>query len=371
VRLHKEAFVLSTKFGVFSLSQFPDQSKRVEGFDDDLAQFELAEELGYDSVWLAEHLFSTYGVVASSQLLAAAVARRTKRVRIGSGISVIPFNHPLRTAADFAAVDCFSHGRLNFGVGRAYQPHEFIGLGIDMAHSREMLDEGMELITKAWTQPTFTHDGAFWKVPIELEALPKPVQQPHPPIYFAAVTPPSFAYAAERGWNLQMASPFSYRIYRENWIDAQSAQVDEYFEKARSFGFVPEGLERVLMIPFYVAETDEQAMSEFAPYVEWFYHKVSSHERLAGKERNTVAGYEMAMVEGRKTAELGMLRFAALYENKAVAVGSPETVIELLRELKARLRVTEFILWTNLGGIPNEYAQRSMRLAAEKVMPHV
>jgi alkanesulfonate monooxygenase SsuD/methylene tetrahydromethanopterin reductase-like flavin-dependent oxidoreductase (luciferase family) len=109
-----------TRFGVFSLSQFPDLSKVVESFDDDLGFFELAEQLGYDKVWIAEHLFSTDGLVTSTQVYAAAIAQRTKKIRIGMAVCAIPFNHPLRTASDFALVDILSHGRLDFGVGRAY-----------------------------------------------------------------------------------------------------------------------------------------------------------------------------------------------------------------------------------------------------------
>ena len=94
-----------TKFGVFSLSQFPDLAKVVESFDNDLGFFELAEQLGYDKVWIAEHLFSTYGLVTSTQVYAAAIAQRTKKIRIGMAVCAIPFNHPLRTASDFALVD--------------------------------------------------------------------------------------------------------------------------------------------------------------------------------------------------------------------------------------------------------------------------
>ena len=135
-----------TKFGVFSLSQFPDLAKVVESFDNDLGFFELAEQLGYDKVWIAEHLFSTYGLVTSTQVYAAAIAQRTKKIRIGMAVCAIPFNHPLRTASDFALVDILSHGRLDFGVGRAYQPHEFVGLGVPMDQSREMLAEGLDIV---------------------------------------------------------------------------------------------------------------------------------------------------------------------------------------------------------------------------------
>src|SRR4029453_7883254 len=125
-------------------------AKVVESFDDDLSFFELAERLGYDKVWIAEHLFSSYGLVTSTQVYAAAIAQRTSKVRIGMAVCAIPFNHPLRTASDFALVDILSHGRLDFGVGRAYQPHEFVGLGVPMDKSREMLAEGLDIVLKSW-----------------------------------------------------------------------------------------------------------------------------------------------------------------------------------------------------------------------------
>src|SRR5437867_12704295 len=94
-RARKPMAQTRTKFGIFSLSQFPDLSKVVESFDDDLGFFELAERLGYDKVWIAEHLFSTYGLVTSTQVYAAAIAQRTSKIRIGMAVCAIPFNHPL------------------------------------------------------------------------------------------------------------------------------------------------------------------------------------------------------------------------------------------------------------------------------------
>jgi len=203
------------KWGVFSLSQIPDLSRVPEAFDEDFTFFKRAEELGYDTVWLAEHLFSNYGVVTSTQVLAAAVAQATTTIKIGTAVVVIPFNHPLRTASDFALVDVLSKGRLLFGAGRAYQPHEFVGLDVPMEHSREMYAEGLDLVIKAWTNETVDHDGAFWKVREPVEVLPKPFQKPHPPIYQECISPESFQTAARQGLNLQLASPFTYRTYRE------------------------------------------------------------------------------------------------------------------------------------------------------------
>lgn len=360
-----------TKWGVFSLSQIPDQSQRVAAFDADLGLFALAEELGYDSVWIAEHLFSTYGVVTSTQVYAAAIAERTRRIRIGTAVVVVPFNHPLRTASDFALVDILSHGRLDFGVGRAYQPHEFVGLGVPMEQSRAMFEEGMDIVSKAWTEERITHSGEFWSIPEAVEVLPKPVQQPHPPIYQATVSPESFEQAARHGWNLQLASPFTYRTYRERWVDELEALVHGYEQECARHGHDPKKLQRMILLPFFVAETAREARELFARHVEWFYAKVTANQLLGAPPGGVVKGYELTMSEGRRTREMGYLSFEKLHQYRAAIADDPDTCIEKLRDLKRRLGITEFCLWFNIGGIDPEIAARSMRLAAERVMPHV
>src|SRR4029450_5346632 len=141
--------------------------------------FQLAEKTAYDKVWIAEHLFSTYGLVTSTQVYAAAIAQRTKKIRIGMAVCAIPFNHPLRTASDFALVDILSHGRLDFGVGRAYQPHEFAGLGVPMDKSREMLAEGLDIVLKSWTQQQISYHGKVWTIAEAVELMAKPGQKRH------------------------------------------------------------------------------------------------------------------------------------------------------------------------------------------------
>ncbi len=359
------------KFGTFSLSQQPDQSRRVAAFDEDLAQFELAEELGYDTVWLAEHLFSTYGIVTSTQVLAAAVAQRTSRIAIGTAVVVLPFNHPLRTASDFALIDVLSHGRLKFGVGRAYQPHEFTGLGVPMDQSREMYAEALDIVLRAWTHETIQHEGRFWTIPEPVEVLPKPVQQPHPPVYQATISPDSFLAAARDGVNLQLASPFTYRTYREAWMDELETSIGGYETECSARGRDPKGAERMILLPFFVHESTAKAREIFGQYVEWFYAKVASNQLSTAVGADIVKGYEVTMTEGRRTRELGYLSFDNLIKYGAAIAGDPATCIAQLQEMKQRFGITEFALWSSLAGIPAELSEASMRLASEKVMPFV
>lgn len=359
------------KFGTFSLSQMPDQSQRAAAFDNDMRQFQRAEELGYDTVWLAEHLFSTYGIVTSTQVLAAAVARCTSTIAIGTAIVVLPFNHPLRTASDFALVDVLSHGRLKFGVGRAYQPHEFVGLGVPMDKSREMYTEALDIILQSWTSETITYEGEFWSIPQPVELLPKPVQQPTPPVYQATISPESFKTAARDGWHLQLASPFTYRTYREAWMDELERHLKAYEADCEQQGRDPKAAERMMLLPFFVHDSTDKGRALFGEYVEWFYNKVASNQLSTTVSNEVVRGYELTMTEGRKTREMGYLSFDNLIKYGAAIAGDPDECVDKLQEMKERFGITEFVLWSNIGGIPAEHAMRSMELAAEKVIPRL
>lgn len=359
------------KWGTFSLSQIPDLSKVPETFETDFEQFQLAEEIGFDTIWIAEHLFSTYGVVTSTQVLAAAIARATKTIRIGMSVVVLPFNHPLRTASDFALVDILSKGRLLFGAGRAYQPHEFVGLGIPMEKSREMYEEALDVILRAWTNDTITHDGEFWKIPQPTQVLPKPVQQPHPPVYQACISPDSFKTAARRGFGLQLASPFTYRTYREEWIDKLAESVGEYERECEKHGHDPKGAERMMLLPFFVHESPAEAHRIFRERVEWFYAKVTGNQKAVPGQAENIKGYELTMSESRRTAAGGYLNFDKLYEHGACIADDPATCAEKLNDLRERLGITEFVLWTNIGGMPAEESKKAMRLIMSDVAPRV
>lgn len=359
------------RWGIFTLSQIPDQARRVEAFDDDMRQFTLAEQLGYDTIWIAEHLFSTYCVVTSAQLLAAAIARTTARIKIGTAVVVVPFNHPLRTAGDFALVDVLSHGRLLLGVGRAYNPAEFDGLNLPIEQSRQMFLEGMEIIVKAWGDQPVTHDGAFWKITRPTDSLPKPVQKPHPPIYQAATSPDSFELAARQGWNLELAATFAYRFFRERWIEELQALLAGYERACVAHGRDPKAAQRMIMIPFFVDDTTEAAMATHGKYVDWFLGKLKQVSGSAVDQPPLIKGYELSGTEGPKTVALGYQTHENMCRYGAAIAGDPATCIARLREIKQRLGITEFCLWFNMGGIPPELVERAMRMAMEQVLPYV
>src|SRR6185369_6874207 len=132
-----------------------------EFYDELLEQAQLADELGFDSFWVAEHHFHPYGVIPRAAIWLAAASQRTRRIRLGAAVVVLPFEHPLRTAEDYAMVDLLSNGRLSIGVGSGYLNHEFGGFGISLAEKRERFDEALAIIRKAWSGERVAHEGKF------------------------------------------------------------------------------------------------------------------------------------------------------------------------------------------------------------------
>ena len=158
----------------------------------------LADEVGFDYLWFVEHHFLT-GFAASPcpELLFAALSQRTRQIRLGLGVVILPYHHPNRVAERVAMLDHLSEGRVDFGTGRS-SAYELSGMGIDARNSRDMWDESLTMIPKIWESDWFEYEGRFWQVPSR-QILPKPYQKPHPPIWVAALQPATYDIAAEKG----------------------------------------------------------------------------------------------------------------------------------------------------------------------------
>jgi alkanesulfonate monooxygenase SsuD/methylene tetrahydromethanopterin reductase-like flavin-dependent oxidoreductase (luciferase family) len=206
--------------------------------------------------------------------LRGSIAQRTKKIRIGMAVCAIPFNHPLRTASDFALVGYPLPWRLDFGVGRAYQPHEFIGLGVPMDKSARCSPKASISCSRLDAADDF-YRGKFWTIPEPVQVLPSPVQKPHPPIYQATISPESFEQAARAHLHLQMASPFTYRTYRERWMDELESNCPALRGGLPQPRPRPGSAERMLLLPFFVHANAGTAREIYKAHVEWFYAKVT------------------------------------------------------------------------------------------------
>ena len=192
------------KFGIFyehSVAKPWSRQSELRAYEQALEQIELADELGFDQVWEVEHHFlEEYSHSSAPEVFLAAAAARTKRIRIGQGIAVClpPMNHPARIAERAAALDLISNGRLEFGTGRSATWTEVGAFGIDPDATKEMWDEVIRAIPRMWTEDEFEWNGKYFKMPPR-NVLPKPIQDPHPPMWVAVSSPETAVQAAERG----------------------------------------------------------------------------------------------------------------------------------------------------------------------------
>lgn len=348
------------RFGQLHLFENPAGRTEKEIVDEQFDVMIRAEEFGFDSVWPAEHHFSEYGYCASPAVTLAAVAARTKTVRVGTGVVVLPLNHPVRIAEDFALLDLMSDGRVDLGIGRGYQPHEFQGYGVDQTRSRDIFRESVEIIQKSWTEERFSYEGEFYNFH-DLSVRPKPLQQPHPPIWMASLSPESFELCGKYGFNLMCAPVFGFNV------NTGSQQIEQYRQALRDHGRQPGDHEIAGLIMTYVAETTEQALADFRDSVMWYYRTFAKYV-APPKEQPAVQTYEFYQ---RARQFLEVVEWDTVVDAGAVVCGSPEQVVHRIGQIQELTGITHYLAWTRIGGLAHQKVVRSMELMASRVFPQL
>ncbi|MFP6640183.1 MAG: LLM class flavin-dependent oxidoreductase [Myxococcota bacterium] len=192
------------KFGVLQFFSWPERRVPLETvYARALERIELMDRTGYDAVWLAEHHFTGYSVCPSVHMMGLHVASRTKHLRIGTAVSLAALYHPLRLAEEIALLDVLTEGRVNWGVGRGFDPVEFQAFGVPADESAERFHEALQIVIEAWRNEKLNWHGKHWSFQ-DVEVLPKPKQQPHPPVWLAATSPPAIDWAAAQGHSILM-----------------------------------------------------------------------------------------------------------------------------------------------------------------------
>ena len=367
------------QFGIFFVGQRPqiheqyaDESKvnpnpvrrtDSEVYGDILRGAVLAEELGFDSVWIAEHAFSEHSALSSPHSMLAAIAAKTTRVNVGVACTIVPWHPPLRMAQDLATVDVISQGRLIVGVGRGYQKREFDVYGLDMAESRDRFVEGMDIAVKAWTEERFAYEGKFHSFP-EVMVIPKPVQKPHPPIWMAVThSPESVDVAVSNRWGLFTVGSTFFPASPESDEDL----INLYYSRMLEAGAVSEEISITAVRNMYLAESEDEALEIMGPRLEWA-GDMGKYLRqpvatLAGA--GVLGGYEHYARDPFIEPDLIEKRGP----QSMSAIGNPEKVTATIKDLESR-HVSHFLAYVDTGGLSYEEIEGSLRLFAEKVMPN-
>jgi len=341
------------EFGLFSLFDFfRDRQDEVAYYRDALDLIISSEKLGYDSVWIGEEHFYSFGLCPSPQLFLTAVARETSRLRLGTAISLLPFENPLRKAEDFAMLDLLSNGRLNFGVGRGIIPKHFEGFRVDPHESRARYEESLEIIRQAWTKDEFSYEGKFWQVP-SLSLSPKPLQKPHPPIYRGTLSPESFEGAAIAGDNAFIAP----------WLSApipeMKKRIDRYRALVKQHGHAPT---RTTAIFFLFVDPDYQValrdgVETTRNYTQLITSFVPSTAMKALREDDPL-----------KTFLDFILTMPDDLEERAI-VGTPADCRRRLAELDHELGLDQVAFYFHSGARSTQRARHNIELFAREVMP--
>jgi alkanesulfonate monooxygenase SsuD/methylene tetrahydromethanopterin reductase-like flavin-dependent oxidoreductase (luciferase family) len=339
--------------GLFTELQCPEGRQESQLYDELLEQIVQAEASGYHAMWMAElHFHRRFSILSAPLLMAAAAAQRTQRLRLGIAVNLLPLHHPVRLAEEGAVLDVLSHGRLDFGVGRGHPfPGVYENFRIPPADSRARFAEALDILIGAWSREPFSYQGEYFQVS-DLAVVPRPVQQPHPPIFVAAGSPETYHTTGQRG--LAILVPGHVQP-----MEALRDNLAVYREAGCAAGHA-EQLQVTLLIPMYVAAHQRQAEAEPEAHVMYYYSVLGG--LLSGEFPQSYQRY------GESRRRLGTLTYDAIRRERAI-FGEPSYCLERLHQIHEALGVHQIMAWMNIGGLPHAQVLRSMQLFAERVLP--
>jgi natural product biosynthesis luciferase-like monooxygenase protein len=344
------------RFSLFHLPSFFPQfhGSEEQFYRDMLSETDRAEAFGFHSVWFAEHHFHNYGGhIPSVPVLGAAVAQRTKRLRIGSGIVLLPLQDPVRVAEEYAMLDCLSGGRLEFGIGRGFQKLEYDAFERNMADSRVLFEEAHDIVLKAWTEERFSYEGKFRTVR-NLRVIPKPVQK-LPPIYVACIfTDESFQWTGRMGYNLMVVP------YAAPDPAFLTGKIRLYGDTRKAHGYKTDP-EVLGVYHFYCGETPAKAKEEPREALLRYVRSVADSNQEAAYS-NQYQAYQ-GLPQFMKTVDYD----SYLYPNKVI-FGDPDQCVERIKQIQAT-GITNVSLLANFGGLEHAEVLASLDRFAKYVMP--
>ncbi len=335
--------------GIFLLLQSPSAQSHQEVFARGTEMAQTADRLGFESVWCAEHHFSTYGYLSRPLMFATHLAARTERIRVGSAVVVLPLHHPLVVAEEIATADILSGGRLDVGLGRGYQPYEFARLGATLDESRERFEEGVDILLKSFTGEPFSYRGKYYDFD-ETCIFPTPIQKPRPPIWVVGQSAESIVATAKRGFNL-VSGGFGVPIERLR-----------EFRKVFDETVTDQALKKQIRVstqrPVYVTR-NEAEIPEIVEHARWNMRVTLSLRQ--GLER-VESGRAIAVPFDTEPSTEDLLE-------RYFVVGTPDTCIKRINEIRDVMGIDHFNASFWFGDLSREQVLNSMELFAGEVMP--
>jgi alkanesulfonate monooxygenase SsuD/methylene tetrahydromethanopterin reductase-like flavin-dependent oxidoreductase (luciferase family) len=293
------------------------------------------ERSGFDAIWLAEHHFTSYSVCPSVHVMATHIAARTQRLRIGTAVTLAAFYHPLRIAEEVALLDVLSGGRVNWGAGRGFDANEFASFGVAPDESAERFREAVEVVLAAWRSERLDFSGKFHRF-ANVEVLPKPLQQPHPPTWVAATSDSAIAWAARRGLSILM-DPHSTHAEIARKRQSYRAQLEQH---GHSFAGRTLPMARLIAI----APSDAQAEEVARRGARW-----------------TTASYVKAKSLSTFRGDGAELDPTEHYLNDVILHGSPAKIVDQIERLRSEM----FLDYLMLAPL----SEKTFELFTDEVLP--
>ncbi len=346
------------EFGIsFFPNVGPDDKSAMDYWDEALQLVDLCDPLGYSHVRTVEHYFKPYGGYTPSPIVfLAAASQRTKKARLVTGAVLPAFNNPLKVAGEAGMLDAISDGRLDLGIARAFMPHEFERFGVSLDESRRRYDEGVDQIDRLLSDENVSMEGEFHSFK-NVTSLPRPTQQPRPPIWVAALqTPETFDFAGRNGFHL-MGNPIGGAKLRE--------LVEVYREAWNSAGHPGQG-QVALAFMMYCAPTTEQAIEEAGPDIAAYFKTLTdaASDWGTGTTSKDYPGYgKLIEILSKEDVHSQRAKSAAL-------IGSPDDICDMAADISRQIGGFDIAsLQVNLKMLDVEKARESMRLFSKEVMP--
>ena len=330
-------------------------------FAEHLALGDLAEPLGFDSLFALEHHFTGYAMSPSPTQLLSYFAGRTRRITLGTAVIVLPWHDPVRVAEEIALLDVLSGGRCLFGFGRGAASVEYAGMRVAMEEARARFVETAKIVVLALTSESFEWKGEFFDIP-RTAIRPRPISHPERRFYASSVSPESAEIMAKLGFGVLV-------VMQNEWPKA-AEDIQRYRDIATSVGHTPRP--PIILTNISVAESRSEAEDRARIYLGRKWDSIDAHYHFSDGHLATVKGYEfyggMAKTYSKMKDESFRKKATDFYV-KIQIVGTPDECLQQVAELRRLTGVDHLATEFGYGGMPHEQAELNMRLFAERVMP--
>ncbi|HSE03102.1 MAG TPA: LLM class flavin-dependent oxidoreductase [Methylomirabilota bacterium] len=345
------------RFGLFFQAPERPGETHAQRFGEMLDLAVLADSLGFDVAWLAEiHFGAAFSLLSTPLMAVPVIAERTRRIRVGTAVTLLPLHQPLACAEQAATADILSGGRLELGVGRGSIPTQFHGFRVPVSENRARFAECLDIIRLAWTRDRFSYDGTFYKVE-NLAVVPKPLQRPHPPIRVAVHTLESFTHIAELGVPIYSGTTTTPLPLLRECMAA-------YRQKLAAAGHAWGPEQMALMQPVHIGPTSAAARDAMRPGVLQYYKNL---EAIFSSLPDSYADHRPRLKYIRET--IANLPYDKFCRDQAV-FGDAAEVVDRLQRAKEEFGLSQIICWFDQGSmLPRAEVERVMRQFADQVMP--